>query len=328
MRPEQFECFVNPATESALDLQDVSLERGHVRTARLVDEASEAVFSVRDFIPRFAETQGYTTNFGLQWQRHAKTQMDSHNGATYSRDRLFDTTGWSTNCRLEGRRILEAGSGAGRFTEILAGTDATIYSFDFSDAVLANFTSSGHHENVAIFQASIYDIPFREKTFDHVICMGVLQHTPDVKRSFMCLARMVRPGGQLIIDLYPRKLRSLLHWKYLMRPVTTRVDPERLYRVVRWYAPKLMPLARALRKIGGRPLPRLVPILDQTDKDVPPEVQRDWTILDTYDALAATYDYPQSAATVSRWYEEAGFKDLRVTEHGLVQAVGTLRNDR
>ena len=85
---------------------------------------------------------------------------------------------------------------------------------------------------------------------------------------------------------------------------------------------------RALRKIGGRPLPRLVPILDQTDKDVPPEVQRDWTILDTYDALAATYDYPQSAATVSRWYEEAGFKDLRVTEHGLVQAVGTLRNDR
>ena len=108
-----------------------------------------------------------------------------------------------------------------------------------------------------------------------------------------------------------------------MRPVATRVDPEGLYRFVRWYAPKLMPLARALRKIGGRPLCRLVPILDQTDKDVPREIQRDWTILDTYDALAATYDYPQTAATVRRWYEEAGFTDLRIWERGVVRAVGT-----
>ncbi len=326
MRPDQFECFVSPTTQRGLALQDVCLEDGHVHTAKLAGEANGqdgTVFHVRDFIPRFTETEGYTTNFGLQWQRHAKTQVDSHNGATYSRDRLFDTTGWSRDGSLEGRRILEAGSGSGRFTEIIAGTGATLYSFDFSEAVVANFSTNGQRDNVAIFQASIYEIPLKAGTFDHVICLGVLQHTPDPKRSFMCLAKMVRPGGQLIVDLYARNLRRMLHWKYLMRPVATRVDPERLYRFVSWYAPKLMPLARALRKVGGRALPRLVPILDQSDKDVPREIQRDWTILDTYDALAATYDYPQTAATVRRWYEEAGFTDLRISEPGVVAGVGT-----
>jgi len=44
--------------------------------------------------------------------------------------------------------------------------------------------------------------------------------------------------------------------------------------MVNWYAPKLMPLAKVMRKIGGRAGARLVPILDQSDKLVPPTVQR------------------------------------------------------
>jgi hypothetical protein len=88
------------------------------------------------------------------------------------------------------------------------------------------------------------------------------------------------------------------------------MNPQRLYRFVNWYAPKLMPIAKLARKIGGKAGARLVPILDQSDKSVPPDVQRDWTILDTYDALSPAYDSPQSSTTLRKWFEEEGFRNI------------------
>ena len=268
------------------------------------------MIKARDFLPRFVDRGNYADNFGLQWQRHAKTQLDSETGATYSRDRFFATTGWAED--LSGQRVLEAGSGAGRFTEIIVQTGASLFSFDYSDAVIANYANNGHNPNCVIFQGDIYRIPFPEKSFDKVVCMGVIQHTPEVRAAFQSLVSMVRPGGELVVDWYLKGWRQMLHWKYLMRPVTTRMDSGRLYDWVNWYAPKLMPAARLMRRVGGRAGHRFVPILDQSDKAVSSEVQRDWTILDTYDALSARYDTPQKDATVRAWFEEFGFKDIRV----------------
>ncbi|MBL8762880.1 MAG: hypothetical protein JNM07_01255 [Phycisphaerae bacterium] len=97
-----------------------------------------------------------------------------------------------------------------------------------------------------------------------------------------------------------------------MRPLTKRMSPSALYAFVNWYAPKLMPLARVMHAVGGRAGRRLVPILDQQDKRVSREVQRDWTILDTYDALGPAYDQPQTFETVRRWFDEAGFRDVEM----------------
>jgi hypothetical protein len=40
--------------------------------------------------------------------------------------------------------------------------------------------------------------------------------------------------------------------------------------------------------------------------------QREWTVLDTCDALSATYDYPQTDKTTRRACEENGFSDATV----------------
>jgi hypothetical protein len=74
---------------------------------------------------------------------------------------------------LKGETILEAGSGAGRFTEILATTGADILSFDLSSAVEANYANNGHNPNVLIFQGDIINIPVREQSMDKVFCLGV-----------------------------------------------------------------------------------------------------------------------------------------------------------
>ena len=309
MIPERLDGFVDPATGAPLRLEHPHLVGGHVESGTLL-AADGARFPIAAFVPRFVPQDNYAKNFGLQWQLHQRTQLDSHTGTDYSRRRLFATTGWPAD--LTGQRVLEAGSGAGRFTEVLATTGADIASFDYSEATVANYQTNGQNRNVTIFQGDIYRIPFPPRSFDKVICLGVLQHTPDVERSFRSLADMVRPGGQLVVDVYPRRLRAMLHWKYALRPLATRLAPDTLYRVVSWYAPKLMPVAKLARRLAGRAGHRLIPILDQSDKDVSPELQRDWTILDTYDALSPRYDQPQTAATLRDWFEAAGFVDVEV----------------
>ncbi len=56
-------------------------------------------------------------------------------------------TGWPKD--MKGETILEAGSGAGRFTEIMVKTGANILSFDFSSAVDANRGNKKLHKFIS-----------------------------------------------------------------------------------------------------------------------------------------------------------------------------------
>ena len=64
-------------------LEGTTLVDGHVKSARLIAISGDTTYEVRDFIPRFSDSRNYARNFGLQWQIHAKTQLDSCIGATY-----------------------------------------------------------------------------------------------------------------------------------------------------------------------------------------------------------------------------------------------------
>ena len=69
-----------------------------------------AGYPVQQGIARFVPAENYARSFGLQWNRHRQTQLDSRVGKPISENRLFQTTGWPRDMR--GARILEAGSGA------------------------------------------------------------------------------------------------------------------------------------------------------------------------------------------------------------------------
>jgi SAM-dependent methyltransferase len=271
--------------------------------------ACQATYANPGGIPRFVPADNYSASFGLQWNRHRRTQLDSTVGQPISEKRLFDTTLWPREMR--GARILEAGSGAGRFTEVLVRTGATLYSFDYSSAVDANAANNGGHANLRLFQADIFAIPLREQWFDHVLCLGVLQHTPDPKRAFLSLARHVKPGGDLVIDVYRRSLAARLQWKYVLRPLTRRMEAARLYSIVSTLTPALVAPTRWLRRLGGRAGARLSPIVEYSHMGLTPEQNVQWAILDTFDMYAPAYDVPQSAADVRSWYADAGFVDVQ-----------------
>ncbi|MBU1645429.1 MAG: methyltransferase domain-containing protein [Gammaproteobacteria bacterium] len=269
-----------------------------------------ASYAIRQGIPRFVEPENYAASFGFQWNQHARTQLDSFTGRPVSRDRLFGVTGWPED--LRGQKILEAGSGAGRFTEVLASTGGEIHSFDYSLAVEANNANNGDKGNVHLFQGNIFRMPFVPGGFDKVMCLGVIQHTPDPERAFRCLAAQVKPGGELAIDVYASRLSAWLHWRWLLRPVTRRMDKQRLYRIVSAVTPVLLPVAVFLRRLAGRYGARLIPVVEFSDLHLPKDLHVQWAILDTFDWYSPAFDFPQSKATVERWFAAAGFEDVSV----------------
>ncbi|HOW43035.1 MAG TPA: methyltransferase domain-containing protein [Candidatus Omnitrophota bacterium] len=275
-------------------------------------------FPVVNGIPRFVEPGNYCDSFGLQWNRHRKAQLDKFNGFHFSRDRLFAQTGWPQD--LRGQRVLEAGSGAGRFTQILLETGAEVYSFDYSRAVDANRENNGQASNLLLFQADIYHIPLEKGSFDKVLCLGVLQHTPDPSAAFAGLAQYLKPGGQIVIDVYRKSLVSLMHWKYLLRPLFRRMDRQRLYALMEKWVDRMIVPAAVFRKMLGPLGARLLPIAEYSHLGLSAELNREWALLDTFDMYAPAFDLPQTSGSVERWFARAGLTAVSVEKgyNGLV----------
>lgn len=288
----------------------VNTENKEIMEAILQCNSCAAKYTVKNGIPRFDAEDNYATSFGFQWNMHRKTQLDSYTGHSISRERLFGVTGWPQ--KMTGQVILEAGSGAGRFTEVLLETGATLYSFDYSSAVDANWANNGAKSNLNLFQADIFNIPLRKKSFDKVICLGVIQHTPNPEKAFQSLLQYVRPGGELVIDVYSKKLTALLQWKYVLRPVTKRINKSILYKTIEHLTPVLLPISILLRRIAGRFGSRIMPIVEYSNLGLSYELNKQWAILDTFDMYSPAHDHPQSLTTVKRWFSEAGFTDIYV----------------
>ena len=282
--------------------------------------ACKTEYPVINGVPRFVPRENYASGFGLEWTKHARTQYDSHSGLTVSEQRFLGETNWPRDQR--GQVILEVGSGSGRFTEQAARTGATVVSLDFSYAVDANYASNGARRNVLIVQADVFAMPFRAATFDRLFCFGMLQHTPSPRRAFRALPRVLRPGGALCADIYKISLfRTVLQTKYWVRPLTRRMNPDRLYAFVRIWVDFMWPLAQLIRRLPkGYAINWRLLVADYSFLGLEGEMLKEWSYLDTFDMLAPRYDRPATLKTFRRWAVDADLTNIEAeyTPHGVV----------
>lgn len=259
-------------------------------------------FPVVSQMPCFVPQEAYSESFGFQWRRFARTQLDSANGTTESRDTFVQKTGWSLGA-LQNKRVLDAGCGMGRFAEVCADAGAEVYAVDLSVAVEAAFRNLGHRPNVRIYQADIMNLPFPEASFDYIYSIGVLHHTPDTKAAFLALVPLLRPGGALAIWVYSTRLR-LLAGGALLRRFSPRLPKDWLLRT----SGIAIPLYYVHR----------VPVLGKlTSAMLPTSVHpnAEWRWLDTFDWYSPKYQWKHTYREVEGWFREAGLVEI---ERGVV----------
>jgi SAM-dependent methyltransferase len=257
-----------------------------------------ARFPIVRGIPRFVAEEAYSGSFGFQWNRFARTQLDSANQSTRSRDMFCEKTGWDVE-RLRGARVLDAGCGMGRFSEVCADAGAEVHAIDLSSAVEAAAANLAHRSNVKIYQADIFRLPFADQSFDFIYSIGVLHHTPDTRAAFSRLVELLKPGGSIAIWVYSARLRLLLG-SQLLRPVTSRLPKTTLMSLTR--------VAKPLYYLHSVPLVgQVTSVLLPTSMDPDPE----WRWLDTFDWYSPRFQWKHGFAEVEQWFREAGLDSIR-----------------
>lgn len=103
---------------------------------------------------------------------------------------------------LQGRDILDVGSGTGRAALLLAHGGARVTAVDASEAMLAVARQRAAAEGVRVrFQAGdVQALDFPDRSFDVAVSLRVLMHTPDWRRS---LSELCRVAARLVIVDYP-----------------------------------------------------------------------------------------------------------------------------
>jgi SAM-dependent methyltransferase len=105
-----------------------------------------------------------------------------------------------------GKDVFEAGCGTGLLLREAATVARSALGLDLSRGMLGPARGRG----LRVVQGSLTDVPLASGSVDLVYSMKVLAHIPDIERAVRELARLVRPGGHLLLEFYnPMSLRYL-----------------------------------------------------------------------------------------------------------------------
>ncbi|MDD2751953.1 MAG: class I SAM-dependent methyltransferase [Candidatus Omnitrophica bacterium] len=103
-------------------------------------------------------------------------------------------------------KALEIGFGPGAFLPTLATSANHVYGIDLHKEIakVRGALKNSKINKISLLNADIYRIPFRDETFDLVICQSVLEHLTDLEKAFNEIGRVLKKGGKLIIG-FPLK---------------------------------------------------------------------------------------------------------------------------
>ena len=99
-----------------------------------------------------------------------------------------------------GWTVLDLGCGTGATTELLAPAVRRVIAVDREQAMLdAAARRLGDTPGVELRQGELTDLPVADGEADAAICILVLHHVEDAARALCEAARILRPGGQLLL---------------------------------------------------------------------------------------------------------------------------------
>lgn len=99
-------------------------------------------------------------------------------------------------------RVLDVGAGIGNNVVTLKQYFNQIVASDISDEALYELQKQYACEEVdlQVVVADVESLPFKDSTFDLVVCTEVFEHCIDFKKAFGECLRVLRPGGYIIVS--------------------------------------------------------------------------------------------------------------------------------
>jgi ubiquinone/menaquinone biosynthesis C-methylase UbiE len=283
-------------------------------------ETGDAVATIEKGIPRFVSAaENYAESFGWQWKTWSDARSDSRNPGHNLRQVILERTHFES-FDLDGATLLECGMGGGDDTEILLQMPfREVHAFDISTSV-ERAKKYLDDPRLTISQASIYAIPYPDRSFDVVYCHRVLQHTPDPTAALRAICRKVKPNGILFAHSYKRSWLHMNEWRYKYRWITKRLRPETVYRYVLDVGPTLHELVNriydthVLRALAYC----FIPFYCIRERDYPhlnDEQRLEMAQHITFDALTPWHDHPVRPSAFRAVLEEEGFDIIHWHEH-------------
>ncbi|MBS1817801.1 MAG: class I SAM-dependent methyltransferase [Acidobacteria bacterium] len=132
---------------------------------------------------------------------------------------------------IQGRRIIDVGTGTGRGAFLLAAAGARVTGIDASEEMLAIARERARETHAAVdFQVGdAHDIGFPDRAFDIAVSLRVLMHTP---RWRQCIGELCRVASHAVILDYPSaRSTALLEsiGRKLLHPIGMSSEPYRVF---------------------------------------------------------------------------------------------------
>jgi len=242
------------------------------------------------------------TAYSLQWNTFRIVRPDEDRATFRNRTGL-------TQEDLAGKLVLDAGCGMGRYLRVVAEAGALAVGMDLSRAVEAARDLTREWPGVSVVQGDLLRLPFAEGSFDQIYSLGVLDHTPDPRRAFLGLAKLLKPGGRIAIWVYPRERPALERIINLHRAISTRLPLGVLVPFSRLMAP-VGAIKRRLMASRNPAVARLGVALNVLTIGVSMHPDPEVRVCDTLDWYAPRYLTRHTPEEVRGWFAEAGLVEV------------------
>ncbi len=114
---------------------------------------------------------------------------------------------------IRGKKILDAGCEEGYVTMEIARRGGIPISFDIVEPAIMSLKKKSDDKgmNMSPFLAFAQSIPLKDNSVDAVICTEVVEHMPKREEAFAEFARVLKPGGKVVITFPNEGLRRYVY---------------------------------------------------------------------------------------------------------------------
>lgn len=246
-----------PITGEDLEISQISEKDtdGEIVTGELKSVVSGNRYAISNSIPRFVMDKSYNPTWDFKWSK-----IDTGKGVNYriadKSDRayemhdIFDRNNHEGKAfeYMRGKMVLDIGCGVGQYSyrslkdyepSKLVALDLTGGVDIFRKIMLERFPE--YKSKMLLVQANVFQMPFRNETFDYVFSLGVLQHTGNTREAIKQTVRVLKEKGQINFWVYASEVVTLSASEKDRPGVKTRKEYYRLfvvYTIAYWWIHK------------------------------------------------------------------------------------------